>query len=93
MKGVLHQLAGPKKAFSTLARTTCFNFNVIDRPRARLNFLDDFAVSDAFADADIHGARLVLMRMIVNSIRVTRHAFADRQAAATTSSGLSRKVR
>ena len=71
MQGVLHQLAGTKKAFAALARAACFNFNVIDRPSARLNFLDDFAVSNAFADADVHGLTILLMRMIVNIIRVT----------------------
>ena len=77
MQGVLHQLAGTKKAFAALARAACFNFNVIDRPSARLNFLDDFAVSNAFADADVHGLTIVLMRMIVNSIRITCHALAQ----------------
>ena len=76
MQSVLYQLAGAKKTLTTLARATRFDFDVIDRPSARLNFLDDFAVSDAFTDANIHGATVVIMRMIVNSICVFRRTLA-----------------
>ena len=71
MERVLHQLAGTKQALAALARAACFHFNVIDRPSARLDFLDDFAVGDTFADTNVHAATILLMRMIVNIIRVT----------------------
>lgn len=71
MQCVLHQLAGTKQTLAALARAACFHFNVIDGPSARLNFLDDLAVSNAFADTNIHAFKILLMRMIVNIIRVT----------------------
>lgn len=73
MQSVLYQLTGTKQTLAALARATRFDFNVIDRLSARLNLLDDFAVSDAFANTNVHDATIVLMRMIVNSIRVAHH--------------------
>ena len=77
MERVLHQLAGTKQTLAALARAACFHFNVIDRPSARLDFLDDFAVGDAFADTNVHAATILLMRMIVNIIRVTCRGVAN----------------
>ena len=81
MERVLHQLAGTKQTLAALARAACFHFNVIDRPSARLNFLDDFAVGDAIADTNVHAVTILLMRMIVNTIRVTRADVADTESA------------
>lgn len=88
MQSVLYQLAGAKKAFAALAGAACFDFNVINRPSSRLNFLDDFAVSNAFADADIHVVTVALMRIIVNSIRIACRALAHCRAATLNLSSL-----
>ena len=77
MQSVLYQLTGTKQTLAALARATRFDFNVIDRPSARLDFLDDFAVGDAFADTNVHAATILLMRMIVNIIRVTCRGVAN----------------
>ena len=77
MERVLHQLAGTKQTLAALARAACLYFNVIDRPSARLDFLDDFAVGDTFADTNVHAATILLMRMIVNIIRVTCRGVAN----------------
>ena len=56
MQSVLYQLAGAKKAFAALAGAACFDFDVINGASARLDFLDDFPISDAFANTDVHTA-------------------------------------
>jgi hypothetical protein len=56
MQSVLYQLAGAKQTFATLARAACFDFDVINGASARLDFLDDFPISDAFANTDVHTA-------------------------------------
>ena len=43
----------------------------IDRCRSRADLLANGAFCDPFADADVHGATLMIMGMIVNKIRAS----------------------